>query len=111
AFYTPASDGPPTQEIYYYLPHAHAVQPLKQVVLGLDTYHPTLAPATTRPDFDADLLDSRRGLATPSVLRADLKILPSLDTLDASVSTVRSQGDRRRWRPGSAVPAGLGRMA
>lgn len=93
--YNLAFDGATTQEMYHYLLHAHAVQPLKQVVLGLDTYHPTLAPATTRPDFDADLLDSRRVLATPSVLRADLKVLTSLDTLDASVSTVRSQGDQQ----------------
>ena len=90
--YNLAFDGATTQEMYYYLLHAHAVQPLRQVVLGLDTYHPTLAPATTRPDFDAHLLDSHGPLATPSVIRADLKVLTSLDTLYASVTTLRSQG-------------------
>jgi hypothetical protein len=70
------------------------VQRLRQVVLGLDTYHATLAPATTRPDFDAQLLDSPAVVALPSFIRADLKVLTSLDTLRASVATFRAQVDR-----------------
>jgi hypothetical protein len=92
--YNLAFDGATTKEMYHYLLHAHAVQPLRQVVLGLDTYHATSAPATTRPDFDAQLLDSPAVLATPSLIRADLKVLTSLDTLGESLETVRSHGDR-----------------
>ena len=92
--YNLAFDGATTKEMYHYLRHAHAVRPLRQVVLGLDTYHATLAPATTRPDFDANLLDAPAAVTLPSLIRADLKVLTSLDTLRASVETVQSQGDR-----------------
>jgi hypothetical protein len=96
--YNLAFDGATTKEMYQYLLHAHAVRPLRQVVLGLDTYHATLAPATARPDFDAQLLDSPGGRTQPSLMRADLKVLTSLDTLRASLATVRSQGDREpQW--------------
>jgi len=91
--YNLAFDGATTKEMYRYLLHAHAVRRLRQVVLGLDTYHATLAPATARPDFDAELLDSPGVLALPSLIRADLKVLTSLDTLHASLATVRSQSD------------------
>jgi hypothetical protein len=93
--YNLAFDGASTKEMYHYLLHTHAGQPVRQVVLGLDTYHATLAPATTRPDFDPHLLDSRAVLALPWLIRADLKILSSLDTLRASLATVWSQGDRQ----------------
>jgi hypothetical protein len=89
--YNLAFDGATTKEMYLYLLHAYAVRPLRQVVLGLDTYHATLAPATARPDFDAQLLDSPAGRALPSLIRADLKVFTSLDTLRASLATVRSQ--------------------
>jgi len=96
--YNLAFDGATTKEMYQYLLHAHAVRPLQQVVLGLDTYHATLAPATARPDFDAQLLDSPGGRALPSLMRADLKVFTSLDTLRASLATVRSQSDREpQW--------------
>jgi hypothetical protein len=91
--YNLAFDGATTKEMYHYLVHSQAVQPLRQVVLGLDTYHATLAPATTRPDFDPQLLDSTTVLAPPALLRADLKIFSSLDTLNASLATVASQGE------------------
>ena len=91
--YNLAFDGATTKEMYRYLLHAHAVRRLRQVVLGLDTYHATLAPATARPDFDAELLASPGVLALPSLIRADLKVLTSLDTLRASLATVRSQSD------------------
>jgi hypothetical protein len=96
--YNLAFDGATTKEMYQYLLHAHAVRPLRQVVLGLDTYHATLAPATARPDFDAHLLDSPGGRALPPFIRADLKVLTSLDTLRASLATVRSQSAREpQW--------------
>jgi hypothetical protein len=92
--YNLAFDGATTKEMYYYLLHAHAVQPLRQVVLGLDTYHATMAPATTRPDFDPWLLESAAVPVVPSLIRADLKILTSLDTLRSSLATVESQSAR-----------------
>jgi hypothetical protein len=89
--YNLAFDGATTKEMYYYLLHAHAVQPLRQVVLGLDTYHATTAPATVRPDFDPWLLEAGPVPILPAVVRADLKILTSLDTLRSSLATVESQ--------------------
>src|SRR5207249_1096453 len=94
--YNLAFDGATTKEMYHYLRHAHAVRPLRQVVLGLDTYHATLAPATTRPDFDAHLLDSPAALALPSLIRADLKVLTSLDTLRASLERSSRRATGRR---------------
>src|SRR5262245_2890469 len=93
--YNLAFDGATTKEMYQYLVHSQAVRPLRQVVLGLDTYHATLAPAMVRPDFDPQLLDSAAILRLPALLRADLKILSSLDTFHASVVTVASQGNRQ----------------
>jgi hypothetical protein len=84
--YNLAFDGATTKEMYHYLVYAQAVQPLRQVVLGLDTYHATSAAATIRPDFDTEILEA------PAVL-ADLRLLSSLDTVRASVATVRSQTD------------------
>jgi len=96
--YNLAFDGATTKEMYLYLLHAHALRSLRQVVLGLDTYHATLAPATARPDFDAQLLDSPVGWILPSLMRADLKVLTSLDTLRASLATVRSRSVREpQW--------------
>src|SRR5207245_6367389 len=85
--YNLAFDGATTKEMYHYLLHAHAVRPLRQVVLGLDTYHATLAPATARPDFDANSLDSPVGGVLPSLIRADVKGPASLDTLRAGFAT------------------------
>ena len=93
--YNLAFDGATTKEMYYYLLHAHAVQPLRQVILGLDTYHATTAPATARPDFDPWLLESGAVPVLPSLVRADMKILTSLDTLRSSLTTVESQSDRQ----------------
>jgi hypothetical protein len=91
--YNLAFDGATTKEMYHYLLHAHAVQPLRQVVLGLDTYHATPAPATTRPDFDLHVLETPAVLAPLSPIRADLRVLSSLDTVRASLATIRSQSD------------------
>src|SRR6185295_19359253 len=90
--YNLAFDGALTKEMYFYLRHAHAVRPLKRVLLCLDTYHPTRAPANARPDFDPGLLLSNSGfLSRTKLLLADLKVLVSFDTLKNSVQTVRSQ--------------------
>jgi len=91
--YNLAFDGATTKEMYHYLRHAHAVQPLRQVVLGLDTYHATAAPATTRPDFDVHVLEAPGVLAPLSPIRADLRVLSSVDTVRASLATLRSQLD------------------
>src|SRR3989338_4551236 len=78
--------------MYAYLIHAHAVSPLTQVLLALDTYHPTTAPAATRPDFDpALLLTQHRAVSWWRRLTADLKLLTSSDTLRDSVKTLTSQ--------------------
>jgi hypothetical protein len=92
--YNLAFDGATTKEMYHYLRHAHAVRPLCQVLLGLDTYHPTPAPASVRPDFDPKLLDGGDGPALPRLARrvaADLRLLASVDTLRESVHTLQVQ--------------------
>jgi hypothetical protein len=89
--YNLAFDGATAKEMYYYLRHAQAAQPLKHVILGLDNYHASLAPATTRPDFDPLLLHAPGTPELIGFLTGDLRVLTSLDTLLASISTVRSQ--------------------
>jgi len=91
--YNLAFDGATTQEMYEYLVHANAIRPLRQVVLGLDTYHAAPGPAFVRSDFDPLVL---RRAAIPAVwylLAGDLRLLASLDTLSAAIDTVRAQGD------------------
>ncbi|HAM41581.1 MAG TPA: hypothetical protein DDX89_04945 [Candidatus Omnitrophica bacterium] len=100
--YNLAFDGATTKEMYAYLIHAHAVSPLTQVLLALDTYHPTTAPAATRPDFDpALLLTQHRAVSWWRRLTADLKLLTSFDTLRDSVKTLTSQqaGDPEWYAP------------
>ncbi len=90
--YNLAFDGATTKEMYFYLRYAQAIHPLKEVVLGLDTYHPTLAPASTRPDFDQGLLYGNRSLISSiRMMLEDLKLLASVDTLFSSIETLRSQ--------------------
>jgi hypothetical protein len=90
--YNLAFDGATTKEMYTYLRHAQAVQPLRRVLLGLDTYHLTNAPGATRPDFDDQLLFKDPSLWSRAwVILADLKILISYDTLAESVVTIRAQ--------------------
>src|SRR5438445_6815998 len=66
--YNLAFDGATMKEMYQYLLHAHAVRPLRQVVLGLDTYQAPLAPATARPDLDAYCARSAGDPALPPAL-------------------------------------------
>lgn len=90
--YNLAFDGATTKEMYFYLLHAQSVQALKQVVLGLDTYHPILSLATNRVDFNRQLLyEPRSSLSKITVLLADLKLLLNLDTLRESFATILAQ--------------------
>jgi hypothetical protein len=90
--YNLAFDGATTKEMYFYLRHAYMIHPLKQVVLGLDAYHSMEAPSSVRPDFDPQLLCETRSLTSLLLMTLeDLKLLTSIDTLWASIETVRSQ--------------------
>ena len=92
-------DGAMTKEMYAYLRHAHATGSLRHVMLGLDTYHLTDAPGTTRPGFDASvLLTGQPWLDAPRVLAADLRLLIGAGTLGDAWRTLRSQsGGPPRW--------------
>lgn len=90
--YNLAFDGATTKEMYYFLMHAQAINPLKHVILGLDTYLSTKAIATTRPDFDPEILmDQNHLLSGLRMLLTDFKILNSFDTLINSLKTIRAQ--------------------
>lgn len=90
--YNLAFDGATTREMHAYLVHAHAVQPLERVVLGLDTWHLSELPSGSRPGFDRSILLSDSGLLTRArVLASDLRILASFDTLQASWDTIHYQ--------------------
>lgn len=85
-------DGATTKEMYLYLRHAQSVAPLKQVVLGLDTWQLTDEPASTRPGLDADVLFADVSLwSRLRVALAGLRLLISFDTLRLSLQTIRSQ--------------------
>ena len=90
--YNLAFDGATTKEMEAYLRHAHAMQPLRRVLLGLDTYHLTTDAGSTRPDFDDQLLlQDDSAWSRARVALADLKLLISYDTLAESITTVRVQ--------------------
>jgi len=89
--YNLAFDGATTKEMYAYLRHAQSVRPLRHVVLGLDVYHANSAPSFTRPDFDPLLLRDDHTPAWWRVITGDLRVLASLDTLRASIETLRSR--------------------
>jgi hypothetical protein len=93
--YNLAFDGATTEEMYEYLRHAQAVQPLHQVVLGLDTWHLGGNESFARPDFDAGELYNASPLSTLSVAATDLRLLLSFDTLMASYRTVRIQDEEQ----------------
>jgi hypothetical protein len=92
--YNLAFDGATTHEMYAYLRHAHAITPLRQVILGLDTWHLNPFQSGTRPGFDAALLDTpanpRRHLASSL---ASLHTAFSADTAWASIQTLLAQTD------------------
>jgi len=90
--YNLAFDGAMTKEMYAYLVHANATGHLQHVILGLDSYHMSHAPGSTRPGFDSSLLMNRYAwLNTARMLAADFKLLISLSTLLESIATVRGQ--------------------
>jgi hypothetical protein len=92
--YNLAFDGATPEEMYAYLRHAEAVHPLKEVVLGLDTWQLGDRLSFVRPDFDPMLLyDSSFAGSGVRVALADLRTLLSLDTLAASWRTIREQDD------------------
>ncbi len=92
--YNAAFDGATLEEIYAYLQHAQAMTPLREVVLGIDTWQLEENPATVRPDFDPTALARPDNLwSRMQVALSDLRLLLSLDTLVASISTLRRQGD------------------
>jgi hypothetical protein len=97
--YNLAFDGATPEEMYYYLLHADAVQPLTQVVLGLDTWEIGDTPSIVRPDFDPRVLyTSDSPLRRFVVGASDLRLLASLDTLAASLRTIRAQTEvEPRW--------------
>jgi hypothetical protein len=55
--YNAAFDGATTHEMYAYLRHARAIEPLRQVVLGLDTWQLDSSPSGVRPGFEPGILD------------------------------------------------------
>lgn len=90
--YNLAFDAATTREMYRYLLHAQATRPLVEVVLGLEYYQLHEEPGRVNPDFDPDLLrDPRSRISLPLFVRADLKLLSSMDTLEAGIETVRDQ--------------------
>jgi hypothetical protein len=91
--YNLAFDGATSREMYWYLRHAYAVQPIKHVLLGLEPYHLAASLSTTRPDFDPLVLRDPDGDTLPRWLTGDLRILTSLDTLKASMETLQDQDD------------------
>jgi hypothetical protein len=90
--YNSAFDGATTHEMYAYLRHAHAIEPVRQVVLGLDTWQLGAFPSGVRPGFDQAFLEVpgnpwRHVLSRLSAARIAL----SAGTALASLETVLSQ--------------------
>jgi hypothetical protein len=80
--------------MYAYLRHAHAITPLRQVVLGLDTWHLKPFPSGVRPGFDEALLDAPgRWWSHLTSRLTSLRIAFSADTAWASIQTVLAQQD------------------
>lgn len=98
ARYNGAFDGATTKEMFAYLLHAQSVHPVKQVVLGLDTWHLTRAPAFTRPDFDPDILfQPDQPWHNAQTYLADLSLLNSVDTIWASVGQLKQRTAEPQW--------------
>jgi hypothetical protein len=97
--YNGGFDGATTKEMYAYLRHAQAVHPLRQVVLGLDTWQLVQGPAWTRPDFDpAILFEPDNPFHNLSVHAADLSLLISIDTTKASIAQLEvGNNDQPKW--------------
>jgi hypothetical protein len=95
ARYNSAFDGATTKEMYAYLSHAHAVSPVRQVVLGLDFWQLGQGLASTRPDFEPALLfEPHHPLHNAAVYAADVALLMSTDTTAASFTQLGSGGEK-----------------
>ena len=89
--YNAAFDGATTKEMDAYLLHAHAVHPLRQVVLGLDFWQLGYGAAWTRKDFDPSILfEPEKPLHNAAVYATDLSLLVSIDTTKASIALLRN---------------------
>ena len=96
--YNLAFDGATTREMFEYLQHAHAIRPLKHVVLGLDAYHLIDATSFTRPDFDPLVLLQPHEFRAVRFVTGDLRLLTSFDTLRASIDTMEKQKEaQQNW--------------
>ena len=96
--YNAAFDGATPEEIYRYLEHAQSVHPLRKVLLGLDTWQLSAAPAWTRPDFDGNLLfEPHHPFHNLSVYAHDLALLLSLDTTWESAREVFAREAPEHW--------------
>lgn len=89
--YNLAFDGATAKEMYYYLLHANAISSLKNVILGLDLYHISFAPANVRSDFDDLLLYSGSLTDWLKPIAADLRVISSFDAIYASIQTIVAQ--------------------
>ena len=88
--YNLAFDSATPDEVFAYLQHAEAIRPLRQVVLGLDTWWLTGFPTADSPDFDPTVLDAPGSLAAHVRMHlSDARLLLSLDTFEASLKTLR----------------------
>ncbi len=99
ARYNAAFDGATTEEMYAYLLHAQSIRRLRQVVLGLDTWQLNSFPAWTRPDFAPALLfEPGQPLHNAEVYAADLGVLTSVDTTQASFTQLRlADHEQPQW--------------
>jgi len=97
--YNLAFDGATPHEMYAYLRDAQAIQPLKQVVLGLDTWELDTNPSSVEPGFNADLLDAPGEVWRHALSRlARFGIAFNLETALASLRTIKTQDtDARDW--------------
>jgi hypothetical protein len=96
--YNAAFDGATTKEMYAYLLHAYAIAPLKQVVLGLDFWQLARNPASTRSDFDQNLLfEPQRPLHNAKVYATDLALLISFDSTTASITELLKADTEPQW--------------
>ena len=93
--YNLALDGATTHEMYSYLRHAQAVHPLRQVVLGLDTWQLTTLPSGVTRDFDEGFLDGPEIWRGVENRLADLRILFNADTALASYRTLEWRNQSR----------------
>jgi hypothetical protein len=92
--YNLAFDGATTHEMYAYLRHAQANAPLRQVVLGLDTWQLDPFPSGTRPGFDQSILDDHgQPFAHLASRVSSLRIAFSADATLGSVQTLMAQAD------------------